>query len=97
MRHGEEESLEQHLGGKVSFMAGVDSGLVVVVTILVFIIRVMIFTLVYVKYEWCHVLFRNNTVRSSILTITFATQENPACTKSFVRDNILLTAAEAGN
>ena len=98
---GKEESplvcLEQHPSGKFSFMARVDSGLVVVVTILVFIIGVMIFTLVYVKYERCHVLFKDNTVKSSILTITFATQENPACSKSFVRDNILLAVVEDGN
>jgi hypothetical protein len=49
-------------GGKLAFMAGVDSGLVVVVTILIFLIVVMMTTFIYVKYEWCHVLFRNNTV-----------------------------------
>ena len=43
-------------------MGVIDSGLVVVVTILVFLITVMMVTLLYVKYEWCHVLFRNNTV-----------------------------------
>ena len=46
-------------------MGGVDSGLVVVVTILVFLILGMVTTLVLVKYEWCHVLFRNNTVREA--------------------------------
>ena len=35
---------------------------VVVFTIIVFLVVVMMTTLVYVKYEWCHVLFKNNTV-----------------------------------
>ena len=75
---------------------------VVVFTIIVFLVVVMMTTLVYVKYEWCHVLFKNNTVgpRSKniylnwkILTKTW--QENPACTKNFLRDNIRLTSGEA--
>ena len=37
---------------------------VVVFTIIVFLVVVMMTTLVYVKYEWCHVLFKNNTVDS---------------------------------
>ena len=49
----------------VHIMGGVDSGLVVVVAILVFLILGMVTTLVLVKYEWCHVLFRNNTVREA--------------------------------
>ena len=64
------------VGGVV---AGVDSGLVVVILILVFIICGMMATFVLVKYEWCHVLFRNNT-------------ENPECIKADSRDSILLVA-----
>jgi len=70
------------ISSKPFVMAGVDSGLVVVFTIIVFLVVVMMTTLVYVKYEWCHVLFKNNT-------------ENPACTKNFLRDNIRLTSGEA--
>ena len=41
----------------------VDSGLVVVVCITVFMLGIAVYCLGFVKYEWCHVLFRNNTVR----------------------------------
>ena len=40
----------------------VDSGLVVVVFITTFMLGIAVYCLVFVKYEWCHVLFRNNTV-----------------------------------
>ena len=40
-----------------------DTGLVVVVCITVSMIAIAIYCLVFVKYEWCHVLFKNNTVR----------------------------------
>ena len=60
---GSGSALGEPPAGKLGFMAGIDSGLVVVVTILIFLISVMMVTLIYVKYEWCHVLFRNNTVR----------------------------------
>ena len=43
-----------------------DTGLVVVVCITVSMIAIAIYCLVFVKYEWCHVLFKNNTVRESI-------------------------------
>ena len=46
-------------------MACIDSGLVVVMTITLFLIGVVVFTLGYVKYEWCEVLFKNATVNSS--------------------------------
>ena len=59
---------------------GVDSGLVVVIAILIFLMAVLMTTFLYVKYEWCHVLFRNNT-------------ENPDCIKVDSKDNILLVAA----
>ena len=45
----------------------VDSGLLVVIIILAFLIAVLMTTFLVVKYEWCHVLFRNNTVRKSML------------------------------
>ena len=40
----------------------VDSGLVVVVCITASMIAIVVYCLVFVKYEWCHVLFKNNTV-----------------------------------
>jgi len=64
----------------VRMVKGVDSGLVVVIAILIFLMAVLMTTFLYVKYEWCHVLFRNNT-------------ENPACIKVDSKDNILLVAA----
>jgi hypothetical protein len=45
-------------------MGGMDSGLVVILTILVFLIGVLFTSLLYVNYEWCPVLFLNNTVCS---------------------------------
>ena len=39
-----------------------DSGLVVVVCITASMIAIAIYCLIFVKYEWCHVLFRNNMV-----------------------------------
>ena len=63
----------------VRMVKGVDSGLVVVIAILIFLMAVLMTTFLYVKYEWCHVLFRNNT-------------ENPNCIKVDSKDNILLVA-----
>ena len=45
-----------------------DSGLVVVVFIITSLIITVFSFLLFVDYEWCHVLFKNNTV--SILQIT---------------------------
>ena len=39
-----------------------DSGLVVVVCITASMIAIDIYCLIFVKYEWCHVLFRSNMV-----------------------------------
>jgi hypothetical protein len=36
-----------------------DSGLVVVVCIFTAMISIAVYCLLFVKYEWCHVLFRN--------------------------------------
>ena len=40
----------------------VDTGLVVVVCITASMIAIVVYCLLFVKYEWCHVLFKNNTV-----------------------------------
>ena len=42
-----------------------DSGLVVVVCIISCLIILTFSFLLFVDYEWCHVLFKNNTVISS--------------------------------
>ena len=39
-----------------------DSGLVVVVCIISSLIVIVFSFLLFVDYEWCHVLFKNNTV-----------------------------------
>ena len=39
-----------------------DSGLVVVVCIIIAMVVRVFFVLFYVQYEWCHVLFKNYTV-----------------------------------
>jgi len=57
-----------------------DSGLVVVVFIITSLIITVFSFLLFVDYEWCHVLFKNNT-------------ENPACTKNDNRDKVLLTSS----
>merc|ERR1711976_284111 len=57
-----------------------DSGLIVVVFIISSLIITVFSFLLFVDYEWCHVLFKNNT-------------ENPACTKNDNRDKVLLTSS----
>ena len=48
-----------------------DSGLVIV-TFITFVYIVIMFTLLfYVKYEWCDLLYKNNTV--SVLSLLFLT------------------------
>ena len=48
-----------------------DSGLVIV-TFITFVYIVIMFTLLfYVKYEWCDLLYKNNTV--SVLSFLFLT------------------------
>ena len=44
------------------FSSWVDSGLLVVVTIIISMVVSVFFVLFYVQYEWCHVLFKNYTV-----------------------------------
>ena len=44
------------------FSSWVDSGLLVVVTIIISMVVSVFFVLFYVQYEWCPVLFRNFTV-----------------------------------
>ena len=44
-----------------------DSGLLVVVIITLTMILIVIYCLLFVKYEWCHVLFANNTVGSAFI------------------------------
>ena len=50
-------------GHQASFLGGLfDSGLVVVVCIILVLLTSVFSFLLLVDYEWCHVLFRNNTV-----------------------------------
>ena len=52
-------------GHQTSFLSGLfDSGLVVVVCIILVLLTSVFSFLLLVEYEWCHVLFRNNTVSS---------------------------------
>ena len=52
-------------GHHTSFLSGFfDSGLVVVVCIILVLLTSVFSFLLLVEYEWCHVLFRNNTVSS---------------------------------
>ena len=43
-------------------MRHLDSGLMVVILIILTMILILIYCLLLVKYEWCHVLYANNTV-----------------------------------
>ena len=43
-----------------------DSGLIVVVSIIVCMLLSVFFVLLYVQYEWCPVLFKNFTVSADI-------------------------------
>merc|ERR1719297_272336 len=61
-----------------------DSGLIVVVFIITSLIITVFSFLLFVDYEWCHVLFLNNT-------------ENPACTKNDNREKVLLTSSINAN
>ena len=50
-------------GNQASFLGGLfDSGLVVVVCVLLILLTTVFSFLLLVEYEWCHVLFKNNTV-----------------------------------
>ena len=52
-----------------SFLSGLfDSGLLVVVCIILVLLTSVFSFLLLVEYEWCHVLFRNNTVSWQIYT-----------------------------
>ena len=48
----------------------VDSGLLVVVTIIISMVISVFFVLFYVQYEWCPVLFKNFTVSISLLYLS---------------------------
>ena len=48
-------------GGQAGLM---DSGLLVVVSIITFLLLTVFSFLLFVDYEWCHVLYKNNTVSS---------------------------------
>ena len=39
-----------------------ESGLLVVILIVLTMLLILTYCLLFVKYEWCHVLFTNNTV-----------------------------------
>ena len=43
-------------------MRTLDSGLLVVILIVLTMLLILSYCLLLVKYEWCHVLFSNNTV-----------------------------------
>ena len=45
-------------------MRHLDSGLVVVLVIVLTMVLILTYCLFLVKYEWCHVLFSNNTVNT---------------------------------
>ena len=53
-------------GGQV-----MDSGLVVVVLIITSLVITVFSFLLFVDYEWCHVLFKNNTVSYFYLVFTY--------------------------
>ena len=56
-----------NVGSKVKLGSSVmDSGLVVVVFIITSLIITVFSFLLFVDYEWCHVLFKNNTVMLSL-------------------------------
>ena len=56
-----------NVGSKVKLGSSVmDSGLVVVVFIITSLIITVFSFLLFVDYEWCHVLFKNNTVMHSL-------------------------------
>ena len=40
----------------------VDSGLIVIIIIIVSLVLITFSFLIFVDYEWCHVLYNNNTV-----------------------------------
>ena len=46
-------------------MRQVDSGLLVVIIIVLTMLLILGYCLLFVKYEWCHVLYNNNTVSYS--------------------------------
>ena len=46
-------------------MRQVDSGLLVVIIIVLTMFLILGYCLLFVKYEWCHVLYNNNTVSYS--------------------------------
>ena len=56
-----------NVGSKVKLGSSVmDSGLVVVVFIITSLIITVFSFLLFMDYEWCHVLFKNNTVMLSL-------------------------------
>ena len=58
-----------NLSSKVKLGSSVmDSGLVVVVFIITSLIITVFSFLLFVDYEWCHVLFKNNTVAAMLLS-----------------------------
>lgn len=71
-----------------------DSGLIVVLLVISLLLVTVFLPLLTVQYEWCHVLFENNTVRNNIVKgwhyIFVRLQENPLCTKNNREDKLLL-------
>ena len=65
---------------------------VVVFAIIVFMIAVMLTSLIYVKYEWCHVLFKNNTV---CCTFLLRNTKNTKLKAYFVKNNTIHFVAES--
>ena len=61
----------------------VDSGMLVVVTIVAMYMTLVFILLFYVKNEWCDLLFKNMTVKSSNnYFLTMAQKLYPMCKKS---------------
>ena len=50
-------------------MRTLDSGLLVVILIVLTMLLILSYCLLLVKYEWGHVLFSNNTVSITTLTV----------------------------
>ena len=60
-----------------------DSGLVVVVTVITLLLVAVFIPLISVQYEWCQVLFENNTVSEEKFNSSLASKSNQPVLISF--------------
>lgn len=60
-----------------------DSGLVVVVTVITLLLVAVFIPLISVQYEWCQVLFENNTVSEEKFNSSLASKSNKPVLISF--------------